>query len=266
MISILIPTYNYTAYPLASALAQQARSMDTLCEIIIADDASTSDARKRQNRAIASLPHCTYLELENNIGRASIRNLLADKAKGEWLLFLDCDGLPLDNHFLTRYRQAITGSPQADIICGGIIHPQNLPSHDKSLRYFYEKKAEKHHTVAIRNERPYACFRTFNFMIRRSCFQQVRFDESFRHYGYEDVLFGIQLQERGFHILHIDNPLENQDIEPNDVFLKKTEEALRTLAGQVDKLGNSVQLHRFYLRLGKVGLTPLVRITFRILR
>jgi GT2 family glycosyltransferase len=266
MISILIPTYNYTAYPLASALAQQAQSMETPCETIIADDASTSDESKRQNRAIASLPHCTYIELEHNIGRASIRNLLADKAKGEWLLFLDCDGLPLDNHFLTRYIQAAIDSPQADIICGGILHPQELPSQDQSLRYFYEKKAEKHHTVAIRNERPYASFRTFNFMIRRKSFLQVRFDESFRHYGYEDVLFGIQLQEKGFHILHIDNPLENQDIEPNDVFLKKTEEALRTLAGQADKLGDSVQLHRFYLRLKKVGLTPLVRMTFRILR
>ena len=264
MISILIPTYNYTAYPLASTLARQAQNTNIPCEIIVADDASTSDECKRQNQSISSLPLCTYIELENNIGRASIRNLLADKAKGEWLLFLDCDGLPVDNHFLARYTQAINTFPQAHIICGGIVHPESLPSPNQSLRYLYEKDAEKHHTATKRNERPYASFRTFNFMIRRESFQQVRFDQTFRHYGYEDVLFGIQLRQRGFHIHHIDNPLENQDIEPNDIFLKKTEEALRTLAEQAEKLGESVHIHHLYTKLSHMGVLPLVRALFHL--
>lgn len=132
-----------------------------------------------------------------------------------------------------------------------------------SLRYTYEKAAEKHHTAPKRNERPYASFRTFNFMIRRNAFLQVKFDESFRHYGYEDVLFGIQLQALGYQILHIDNPLENRDIEPNHIFLKKTEEALRTLAEHADKLGESVHLHHLYLRLQRIGLLPIVRKLFQ---
>ena len=264
MISILIPTYNYTAYPLASTLAQEAQSMDIPCEIIVADDASTSHECKRQNQPISSLPLCTYIELEHNIGRASIRNLLADKAKGEWLLFLDCDGLPVDDHFLARYIQAMNTFPHAHIICGGIVHPESLPSPCQSLRYYYEKDAEKHHTATKRNERPYASFRTFNFMIQRASFQQVRFDETFRHYGYEDVLFGIHLRERGLHIHHIDNPLENQDIEPNDIFLKKTEEALRTLAEQAEKLGKSVHIHHLYTRLSRMGALPLIRAMFHL--
>ena len=132
-----------------------------------------------------------------------------------------------------------------------------------SLRYTYEKAAEKHHTATKRNERPYASFRTFNFMIRRNAFLQVKFDETFRHYGYEDVLFGIQLKESGFRIAHIDNPLENKDIETNEIFLRKTEEALRTLAEHADKLGDSVHLHHLYLRLQRIGLLPIVRKLFQ---
>ena len=132
-----------------------------------------------------------------------------------------------------------------------------------SLRYTYEKAAEKHHTATKRNERPYASFRTFNFMIRRKAFLQVKFDETFRHYGYEDVLFGIQLKESGFRIAHIDNPLENKDIETNEIFLRKTEEALRTLAEHADKLGDSVHLHHLYLRLQRIGLLPIVRKLFQ---
>ena len=263
MISILIPTYNYIAYPLAESLSRQAKEQNIPCEIIVADDASTRNECKQKNRLINSLPHCTYIDLEKNIGRASIRNLLADKAQGEWLLFLDCDGMPLDDLFLKRYRQAITNHTEADIICGGIIHPKELPASNMSLRYTYEKAAEKHHTATKRNERPYASFRTFNFIIRRKVFLQVKFDESFRHYGYEDVLFGIQLKESGFRIAHIDNPLENKDIETNEIFLRKTEEALRTLAEHADKLGDSVHLHHLYLRLQRIGLLPIVRKLFQ---
>ncbi len=258
MISILIPTYNYVAYQLAESLSRQAKELDIPSEIIVADDASTRNECKQKNHLINSLPHCTYIELEKNIGRASIRNLLTDKAQGEWLLFLDCDGMPLDNLFLKRYQQECTEHPEADIICGGIIHPEQMPDASMSLRYKYEKAAEKHHTATKRNMHPYAAFRTFNFMIRRNAFLQVKFDETFRHYGYEDVLFGIQLKERGFNIHHIDNPLENKDIETNEIFLKKTEEALRTLAEHADKLGESVHLHRLYLRLQRIGLLPVV--------
>lgn len=263
MISILIPTYNYVAHPLAESLSRQAKEQNIPCEIIVADDASTRNECKQKNRLINSFPHCTYIELEKNIGRASIRNLLADKAQGEWLLFLDCDGMPLDDLFLKRYGQAIANHTEADIICGGIIHPKELPASNMSLRYTYEKAAEKHHTVPKRNERPYASFRTFNFMIRRKAFLQVKFDETFRHYGYEDVLFGIQLKESGFRIVHIDNPLENKDIETNEIFLRKTEEALRTLAEHADKLGESVHLHHLYLRLQRIGLLPIVRKLFQ---
>lgn len=263
MISILIPTYNYVAYPLAESLSRQAKEQNIPCEIIVADDASTRNECKQKNRLINSLPHCTYIELEKNIGRASIRNLLADKAQGEWLLFLDCDGMPLDDLFLKRYGQAIANHTEADIICGGIIHPKELPASNMSLRYTYEKAAEKHHTATKRNERPYASFRTFNFMIRRNAFLQVKFDETFHHYGYEDVLFGIQLKESGFRIAHIDNPLENKDIETNEIFLRKTEEALHTLAEHADKLGDSVHLHHLYLRLQRIGLLPIVRKLFQ---
>ena len=263
MISILIPTYNYITYPLAESLAQQAEELGTPCEIIVADDASTDEECKQANRRIGELPHCTFIELEKNIGRASIRNLMAEKAKEEWLLFMDCDGMPPHNDFLKKYLQALTAHPEVQLICGGISHPDALPSPAVSLRYNYEKAAEKHHTATKRNERPYASFRTFNFMIQRDTFKQVRFDESFRHYGYEDVLFGIQLQALGYQILHIDNPLENRDIEPNHIFLKKTEEALRTLAEHADKLGESVHLHRLYLRLQRIGLLPIVRKLFQ---
>ena len=54
-------------------------------------------------------------------------------------------------------------------------------------------------------------------------------DEQFRHYGYEDILWGKQLQRKGIEITHIDNPVSFDDFEDNTHFMRKTEESLRTL-------------------------------------
>lgn len=267
-LSILIPTYNYAAYTLAETLSQQAEGLSIPCEIIVADDASTNMECRLMNRKINSLPRCTCLELEQNVGRARIRNLLAKRASYQWLLFLDSDGMPASDEFLTRYETAITETEKGGeaVICGGILHPESCPAPQVSLRWKYEHAAEPDHTVEKRKNKPWESFRTFNFAVRSDVFCHIPFDETFRHYGYEDVLFGLHLQEAGVKILHIDNALVNQDIEPNDVFLKKTEEALRTLKSHADKLGTSVRLHRQKQKLCHIpGLTTFLRHSFRLI-
>jgi hypothetical protein len=76
-------------------------------------------------------------------------------------------------------------------------------------------------------------------MIKKHIFQQVRFNESYNGYGLEDMQFGIDLQEKGYNITYIDNPLFNNDLEPNPEFLRKTEEALHTLYNHQQDLGDS---------------------------
>lgn len=266
-LSILIPTYNYTAYPLAEALSRQAEGLGIPCEIMVADDASTDMECRQKNRGINALPRCTYVELEHNVGRACIRNLLAKRASHRWLLFLDCDGMPSSDDFLTRYEAAIAEAERGNqaVVCGGIVHPACCPSPQVSLRWKYEHAAEPHYTVEKRNSKPWESFRTFNFAVRSDVFSHIHFDETFRHYGYEDVLFGLHLQEAGMGIMHIDNALMNQDIEPNGIFLQKTEEALRTLKLHAGKLGTSVRLHRQSQKLSNVpGLAFMLKHALRL--
>ena len=268
-LSILIPTYNYAAYSLAETLSRQAGRLSIPCEIIVADDASTDQECRRRNGLISALPQCTCLALERNVGRARIRNLLAKKASHRWLLFLDSDGMPVSDDFLTRYEAAIAEAEEGGqaVICGGIVHPASCPSPQVSLRWKYEHAAEPHHTVSERKRRPWGAFRTFNFAVRSDVFNRIQFDETFRHYGYEDVLFGLHLQEAGIEILHIDNALMNEDIEPNDVFLRKTEEALRTLKLHANKLGSSVRLHHQSQKLHRIpGVVLLLKYTFRLIQ
>ena len=224
-ISILIPVYNYICLPLVQSIQRQAASLGIQYEIIVADDGSTQQEAIATNEAINALDSCRFIRREVNAGRSAIRNFLVRQSRFQWLLFMDCD-MEIDNpHFLQRYLEADDG----DVVDGGIAIGGDSHQWKQNLRYQYERQCAPQHTAEERIKHPYRSFRTTNFMARREVMLSHPFDERFLHYGYEDVLFGKQLRQSGFTILHIDNPLLLTDYEPNPVFVAKTEESLHTL-------------------------------------
>jgi len=221
-ISILIPTYNDLCVKLVKTLQQQAYALGVQYEIIVADDGSTDDEVKESNRVIRCLRNCRLVECEQNRGRAAIRNFLAKESSMEWLLFIDSDMTVPRSDFLSKYASC----EGADVVDGGIVIGKKVPG---NLRSLYEKVAEGEHTLEKRQQSPYLDFHTANFLIRRELMIQHPFDERFRFYGYEDVLFGKALQQHHIAIRHIDNPLSFEIFETNADFVSKTEEGLRTL-------------------------------------
>ncbi len=224
MLSILIPTFNDDCRELVKGLVSQAKSAGlTDWEIIVADDGSTDDSVVVLNETLNEIPGCSFIRRKRNVGRAAIRNFLAHEAHGEFLLFIDADMTLADSHYLERY---VDVQASCSIAYGGYCVRGGTSS---NLRYIYELNGEKNHSAAMRSRNPYQDFHTSNFMIARDVMLAVPFDERFRHYGYEDVLFGKQLLVHGYSILHIDNPVCFSTFESNDEFIRKTEEGLRTL-------------------------------------
>jgi glycosyltransferase involved in cell wall biosynthesis len=194
-------------------------------EIVVADDGSTEKNVLAANATIDTLPCCRYIHRKQNTGRSTIRNFLVRESQYEWLLFLDCDMQLPGNQFLRTYLS----HNGADIIDGGFSVAEQPELLNHNLRYSYEWTEQANHSTINRQKRPYRSFRSTNFMVRREIMIQHPFDERFRHYGYEDVMFGKELHRHAITIAHIDNPMILTDNEPNEVFVKKTEEALRTL-------------------------------------
>ena len=237
-LSILIPTYNHECYPLVATLQRQAANLSSAYEIIVADDGSTDLATVQANRAINQLPHCRYMERTENVGRAAIRNLLANAAAYPWLLFIDSDMVIRHDDYVRRYADC----PYETVVDGGITiggDPKQLCS---NLRYRYERAFAPHNAVQERQQHPYHDFHTANFLVRRDLMLTYPFDLRFRHYGYEDVLFGKQLQQHAITIHHIDNPVSFEHFEDNAHFLDKTEEGLRTLYQFRDELSGYSRL------------------------
>ena len=89
---------------------------EDLCyEVVVADDCSTDEAVVRENEEILHLVHCRLVREPHNIGRAAIRNRLAQEARYRWLLYIDAH-LFIPDGFIRGYVHQIG---KAQVVCGG---------------------------------------------------------------------------------------------------------------------------------------------------
>jgi hypothetical protein len=215
MLSVLIPVYNYNALPLVNELAKQCDFNGITFEILSQDDASNSQ-ENIINQEINLLPNCFFFINEANLGRGKNINSLAQKAKYNWLLILDCDTFPTDSNFIQKYIDVIS-DPTKNILFGGIIYEDKKPQKEKLLRWIYGQKRE---TSAIL---------TSNLWIKRDVFLHYPFDDSITKYGYEDLCFFSVLKQNNFEVSLIKNPTFHLNLEASEVFLNKTKTALENL-------------------------------------
>lgn len=259
-LSILIPTYNDVCVRLVADLRQQTEQAGIVYEILVADDGSTNEDVIRENSEISQWPHCQYLRQPENTGRAAIRNLLAQTARYEHLLFIDSDMSMVRTDYLSQYLSM----DSAEVVDGGVTIGGDAEVLKGNLRYRYEKAAEQEHTAERRQQNPYRDFHTANFLIRRDLMLTHPFDERFRHYGYEDVLFGKQLRADRITITHIDNPLGFCTFESNPDFVAKTEEGLQTLSQFRDELRGYSRMLTFVEGIHIPLIVSLIRLTHRL--
>ncbi len=259
MLSILIPTKDYGCSKLVNALHKQAEQQGCPFEIIVGEDGSTPGGLKL-NAELCNLPNCRIIALSHNVGRAKIRNILAQEALHKNLLFIDSDAVVERDDFIEKYIETLKTHK---VVCGGLYHDNELPWDDCTLRHKYEKRADKKRSAEIRSKNPHENFTTFNFAIRREIFCSIWFDEKIFLYGYEDTLFGHKLREHGIEVKHIDNPLLHIGLESNAVYLAKVEESIKTLLTIDDRIGET-RLLKYANRIKKLHLTKTVALCWKI--
>lgn len=276
-LSILLPSYNNVCVSLVQVLQRQADALRGKLdkpfryEIIVADDGSTDAACIDANRVIGDMLHCRYLRMEQNVGRAQIRNVLISESRGDYVLLIDSDLFLCDDNYLYKYATST-----ADVVYGGtriggeglamVDNEANTENLKGNLRYIYEKKAEPSHWAVFRQLRPNQEISVCNLYARRDIMEAHPFDSRFKAYGYEDVLFGKRLAESGIEVTHIDNPVLINEFEPNSVFVKKTEEAILTLCRFEQDLEGYSNLKTKVTTLGRYIPLSLFRLWHRIMK
>ncbi|NND04849.1 MAG: glycosyltransferase family 2 protein [Saprospiraceae bacterium] len=254
MISILIPIYNYDIRPLIAALTEQAGLVERPYEINCIDDGSAWQYRK-ENKSVSNLANVRYKELSTNVGRSRIRNLLAEQARFDHLLFLDCDGMPIHQNYLATYLNHL---PSDQILVGGRQYESNPPPPSQVLHWKVGTKRESKLDVG---------FQSNNFLIKREIFLDIKFDELLIGYGHEDTLFGHELRFKDLKICHIENPVVHLGLESSEIFLKKQEEAIENLVRLHSKYpGIHTKLSNFAAKIERYELASIYRSWFQTMQ
>lgn len=263
MISILIPIYNFDVRRLVQDLHRQLLASGVAFEIICLDDASP------QPSVPPLLPPSSpstfrYEVLEKNMGRASIRNVLATKAMYPYLLFMDCDSKVVSPHYIQTYLDHLRPDT---LLYGGRSYAPTPPNVPELYFHWHYGRQREVTEAATRAKQPYHSFMTNNFLIPKEIFEQIKFDMRLKQYGHEDTLFGLELKKRGIKILHLDNPLEHIGLEDVDTFLQKTRQGIQNLAFLANEYSNlDTKLLRTYKNLANLHLDGIARRILQILK
>jgi glycosyltransferase involved in cell wall biosynthesis len=255
LISICIPIYNFNVVDLIVTIINQGEGIKKPFEIICIDDGSNKETLKL-NAKISSHKTVNYLTLKKNIGRSKIRNLFLENASYENLLFIDCDCSIQSENFLDKYFAQLNKL----VVYGGRRHHDNPPKNkNKKLRWLYGiKKEDQNFNYRVKN--PYHCFRSNNFLIKKTILSKIRFNENIKNYGHEDTFLSIELKKNKIAIFQINNPVFHEGIEDSNIFLEKTKSAIKNLV-LLEKSGldtSSIKLIKSYNLINKLKLTRLI--------
>ena len=247
-LSILIPVYNTIVTKLVQDLHQQASVLDCPFEIILADDCSKPEFIS-ENRKLAELDGVRYEQMQTNVGRAIIRNRLAQLARFDYLVIMDCDVAMVDGDFLKRYLQNETES----VIFGGYTYMPEQKQKNCMLRWTYDTKLR---TLSAEQRRlsPYTAFSTVNFFIKRNILLSYPFNEKLSVYGHEDSMLRCELEQQGIMIAHIDNPVYHMHLDDNESYIEKTKMGVNNLWAingmpEFSKLTEHINLLHYYGKL-----------------
>lgn len=228
-VDICIPIYNESIRDVLAVLNHQKKQIpEVTIEIFLIDDASPDLAIRDENREAANTYGATYIQQETNAGRSKTRNAFLKRTKARWLLFLDGDSLPANDHFLELYLRHLKDKPEVSVFYGGTQYP---PSVDDRYRLHHAYATDREALPLVdRQANPVGSFHGNNFIIRRDLLEAHPFEERLTRYGHEDSLLAIRLALAGVSIQHIDNPVQHLGLVDNVTFLQKTQQAVRHLA------------------------------------
>jgi glycosyltransferase involved in cell wall biosynthesis len=262
MLSILIPIYNYNAYPLVQELNKQCMESKIDFEILCQDDSSNDSLL--ENQKIKNFENASFFSNDCNLGRGNNINLLSQKAQFDYLLILDCDTFPKDNNFIKSYLKTIQKG-KTTVVFGGIIYDTKKPQKEQLLRWVYGRKREAT-LLKQRIKNPYKNALTSNLLVGKNVFTKYPFDVDITKYGYEDLCFLNTLRSNEIALVHIENPTYHLNLESSLQFLSKTKIALQNLAFLVDSkkiTSEDSRLFSAYETLREYRLASVFRFLFR---
>jgi glycosyltransferase involved in cell wall biosynthesis len=144
-VSVIIPAFN-AAETLAEAVSSVVNGSYQHLEILIVDDGSTDDTSKVAAQIAESDPRIQFFRNPQNYGVSKSRNLMIDRATGEYVAFLDSDDTWEPNK-LEFCLQMLAENPEVKAVAHALRY---LDKHGKKLSYIATYPTTKAQMQAIK--------------------------------------------------------------------------------------------------------------------
>lgn len=126
MISIIILHHNkaeYSAACLQSLLSSTARPLEVINVDNGSQDSTPGVLRDWKERAAEVGIEVQYIHFDSNVGAVRGRNAAMEKARGDYLVFLDNDTLVAQSDWLQQLRAFLEENPQCAIVAPKLLFP-----------------------------------------------------------------------------------------------------------------------------------------------
>lgn len=178
LISVIVPVYNTEKYLrkcIESILSQSYRKI----ELLLINDGSTDSSAEICREYLDKDKRCYYFEKENG-GLSDARNYGIERAKGEYITFVDSDDFLMDLALEKLHATALLG--ESDLAVGGFCY------FDSPNFYIFDRKrfgnlpitiVEKEFAVNQMDEMfevPFLCYSTaWGKLYKSSLFKEIRY-------------------------------------------------------------------------------------------
>lgn len=203
--SVIVPTFNraLTLKKTLEALAEQdLESPAASFEVLVVDDGSTDETSTVVEQLKARFPARLGYFYQPNRRQGAARNLGAKAARGDTLVFLGDDTVPVSS-FLAEHLKSQRLENSTTVVIGYTPWCRECRQ-TRFLRYIGEEGWQFGFSL-IRDPGnvPFNFFYTSNLSISREFFlESGGFDEDFQEYGWEDVELSFRLKKLGMNLLY----------------------------------------------------------------
>lgn len=187
-ISIVVPAYN-AAVTLPQCLEAIANSVHHPAEVIVVNDGSTDETAR-----IAERFGAIVVSMDKRSGPAAARNLGAEAARYDLLLFIDAD-VALRADVIGKIEAAFTGDPELSGLIGSYDFAPSghgFVSQYRNLLHSYVHQNGRRRTIAFWG----AC----GAIRKRAFFEVGGFDVGYTRPSIEDIELGYRLRHRGLRV------------------------------------------------------------------
>ena len=254
LVTVVVPVFRdaLRAIEAVHKICAQRLSPDLQCQVVVVDDGSDDGTFERLQSL--EVPGVEVLSLSRNAGRSGARNAGAQAAKGDVVVFMDCDCLPLEAGWLNTHYSAYRN-------LGVVAATGDVIGCDEGFWHRYQAEASN------RRKKQHAEGQVFsgssqNLSVRKSALVEVGgFDTGYTQYGFEDRDLLMRLSTKGSIVWLKDATVTHRDVLDMVGVVRKLRLSAGASAERFSRLHPSA-----YRKLGYAALDSRIHPAWRLIR